>query len=180
MAALRMLIAVLLVAAAAPGDGGRLAPEAPAARPDAFSLELNYWGNPMISWRVGSDGKGEYRLAAQAPSGRFQDYDVSTRRFDAGPAGFERVHTILDDVARRAPPELPCHDQVTDMPYGQVNWHRGSAMAGLGFNLGCRDDLAQQIMARLREATALVESWASSQPVAEVSHVRGGTSPGPS
>jgi len=172
MAALRMLLLALL---AANPLGARLAPDAPAADPDAFSLELNYWGNPVLAWRIGSDGNGEFQSSAQAPSGRFQDYDVTIRRFAAGADGFRRIHAIMDDVARLAPAELPCENRTTDMQYGQVTWHRGSASESLHFDFGCGNRLAMQVMQRLGEATTLASTWASSQPVVEVRHVRGET-----
>ncbi|MBV9882980.1 MAG: hypothetical protein JO276_08235, partial [Sphingomonadaceae bacterium] len=78
MAALRGLMLAML-AMLGGGSGDRLAPDAPAAHPDAFSLELNSWGNPVLSWRIGSDGKGEYRASEQVPGGGFGDYEVSTR-----------------------------------------------------------------------------------------------------
>ena len=175
MAVFRALLLALL--AADPGAGARLAPDAPAADPNAFSLELNYWGNPVLSWRIDSDGHGEFQSSAQAPSGRFQDYDVTIRRFAAGPDGFRRIHAIMDDVARLAPAELPCENRTTDMQYGQANWHRGSATASLHFDFGCGNRPAMQVIERLGQATSLASSWASDQPVVEVKHVRGGAQP---
>ena len=175
MAALRILI--LLLAAVGLTAGTRLDPGAPAAEPDALSLELNYWGTPMLAWRIGSDGKGEYRSVDRPDRTVFQNYDITTRRFDAGADGFRRVRAIMDEVARLAPAELPCDERATDMPYGQVHWHRGSATASLYFNFGCGNRLAQQVMERLGQATTLASSWASSQPVAGVEHVRGGAQP---
>src|ERR1700712_3338715 len=107
MAALKALTLALLFMAA-PASEGRLAPDAPAAAPDAFSLELNYWGSPTLSWRIGSDGKGEYRAVVRAPHANLQDSDVTTRRFDAGPGVFRQIRVIMDNVARLAPAALPC------------------------------------------------------------------------
>jgi hypothetical protein len=163
----------LLLAAICLTAGSRLDPGAPAFQPDALSLELNYWGTPMLTWRIGSDGKGEYR-SVDRPDGRvLENYDVTIRRFDAGADGFRQVRAIMDRVARLAPSELHCDSIATDMPYGQVNWHRGSATASLSFNFGCHNRVAQQVMEELGQATTLLSSWSARQPVFDIQHVRG-------
>lgn|GEM_PF-964267 len=169
----RIAIAVILMAAAGcAATGGRMATGSPAAAPDAFSLELNYWGRPSASWRLGSNGEGEYRATEPAPSRNFEEYDIVTRRFSAGEDGFQRVRTIMDQVARLAPADLPCGTRIFDLPYGRVNWHRGDTASSLDFNFGCGSPRAQQVMGLLGEATTLVQGWSSNQPVANVRQVR--------
>ena len=175
IAALRTL--TLLLAAVCLTAGSRLEPGAPTSRPDAFSLELNYWGTPMLAWRIGSDGKGEYRSVDRPDRRVLENYDVTIRHFDAGAAGFGQVRAIMDQVARLAPGELQCDSMMTDMPYGQANWHRGAETASLSFNFGRRNRVAQQVMEKLGQATSLASSWSASQPVFDIEHVRGAAHP---
>ncbi|MDQ4088357.1 MAG: hypothetical protein M3177_10175 [Pseudomonadota bacterium] len=146
---------------------------APAAQPDAFSLELNYWGHPRLGWRIGADGEGEFRAADPPSSGIVQEYALVTRRFNAGEAGFQEIRALMDRAARLTAPTMPCRKVAYDQVYGRANWHRGARSVGINFDFGCGNRVAQQVMGLLGEATTLIQGWASNQPIVETQQIRG-------
>lgn len=168
------LVAALLVicAGGCASSGERLIAAAPAAQPDAFSLELNYWGHPRLAWRISANGEGEFRGADPRNSGIVAEYDIVTRRFDAGEAGFQQVRALMDQAARLTPANMPCHKELHDLVYGRASWHRGEESVGINYDFGCTNRLARQVMGLLGEATTLIHNWASAQPIVDVQQIR--------
>lgn len=152
MANLRVAMAVLALlngsaAMPAPASSGqRLAA-------DSISFEINSWGYPMESFRIGRDGRGEYRKAPEFRAA------VQVHRFNAGPAGFARIRAALAGIegfSSRAP---ACGSRATDFPYGQIVWQAGSARASVSFDVGCQGPEMQRVVAAAHNAARIAEEF---------------------
>ena len=147
------------------GGGAAIASSAPAQpaapRPGAvesISFELESWGSPMEGFSIASDGRGEYHKAPQfrAP--------VQTTRFNAGRAGYARIRAALAAVEHYAAAEVPCGNRMTDFPYGQIVWQRGSGRAAVRLDVGCRSPEMQAVVGHAQQATTLAEGYARTHP----------------
>jgi hypothetical protein len=151
-----MIVAAMLmggcaaIASSAPAQPA--APRAGAA--ESISFELESWGSSMEGFRIASDGSGEFHKAPEfrAP--------VLTTRFNAGRAGYERIRAALAAVEHYASAEVPCGNRMTDFPYGQIVWQRGSRRAAVRLDVGCRSPEMQAVVARAQQATTLAEGYA--------------------
>ena len=151
-----MIMAAMLV-----GGSATIASSAPAQtagqRPGAaesISFELQSWGSPMEGFTIASDGSGEFH---KAPALRAA---VQTSRFNAGRAGFARIRAVLASVEHYAAAEVPCGSRMTDFPYGEIVWQRGSRRAAVRLDVGCRSPEMQAVVQRAQQATTLAEGYA--------------------
>jgi hypothetical protein len=103
------------------------------------------------------------------PGGAFRDYDLVTRRFRLGRAELARLRRLLAPGRRYAGTELPCRNQISDMPYGRIAW--GSAE--LRYDLGCLSPATNPVHRGIEAARELMERLAAKAPVASVEPVRG-------
>lgn len=140
--------------------GCAAAPSLAAAEPsghrlpaESISFEINSWGYPMESFRIASDGTGEY---SKAPEFRAP---VETRRFNAGPAGFARIRAALADIEHFTRAAPACGSRATDFPYGGIVWQAGTARASVGFDVGCQGAEMQRVVSAAHNAARLAEQY---------------------
>jgi hypothetical protein len=155
MAKMRGLAAALILLAGCAAAPSPAAPPASGHRlpAESISFEINSWGSPMESFRIASDGTGEY---SKAPEFRAP---VQTRRFDAGPAGFAQIRAALADIEHFSSHEPACGSRATDFPYGQVVWQAGTARAAVGFDVGCQSAEMQRVVSAAHRAARLAEQF---------------------
>jgi len=138
------------------------APAQPAGqRPGAaesISFELQSWGSPMEGFTIASDGSGEFHKAPEFRAA------VRTTRFNAGRAGFARIRAALAAVEHYASAEVPCGNRMTDFPYGEIVWQRGSRRAAVRLDVGCRSPEMRAVVERAQQATTLAEGYARTHP----------------
>lgn len=161
ISACALLAASCATAGATPPDGT-----------EAIAFERKSWGKPINAWQVGADGEGRYTFSRKAPSGKFRDYDLVTKRISVGPQGYAELERILRPAEAAAGSELPCERRITDLPYGTVRWEKDAAAAELRYDVGCQSEEAGRVISALVEADKLVEGWAADAPVADVEEVR--------
>jgi hypothetical protein len=139
--------------------GAALLTGAAAPAPDAISLQLSSWGNPLSSWSIDRTGAGLYVSREQAGA---SGYDLVTTRFDAGPRGYARIARLLAPV-RMTPAMLPCAGRATDLPDGEISWHHGArAVATRSLAYGCRSPAWARRFTLVKAADALIDDWAAS------------------
>jgi hypothetical protein len=156
MAEMRRVVTALVLLA---GCAAAQAPAQPSGHhlpADSISFEISSWGSPMESFRIASDGTGEY---SKAPEFRAA---VQTRRFSAGPAGFARIRAALAGIEHFASVAPACGNRMTDFPYGQVVWQYGATRAAVSFDVGCQGPEMQRVVAAAHEATGLAEQYSQS------------------
>ena len=135
-----------------------------------IEMETSSWGDPVTSWRIASDGTGEYRYRRDLPDRGTREADFVTKRFQAGRAGFARIARILRPVFARQ--QIMCREkQIYDLPYGHIGWQAGGRTHALGFDLGCTDRPSQRALGQLGDAERLIEAWAHDAPEAEVRRI---------
>jgi hypothetical protein len=137
--------------------------------PQAIAFEVESWGKPLVSWRVGSDGRGTY--AKSEDGSDFQHYRLVLRRFVAGRNGFAQLRAALAPVAGYAGREVPCGPRMTDFPYGSVIWTAGRQDQWVRFDTGCQSAEAKRVEAAVSAAEALVAKWAAAGPIVETRDV---------
>ncbi len=126
---------------------------------ESISFELQSWGSPMEGFSIARDGSGEFHRAPEFRAA------VRTTRFNAGRAGFARIRAALASVEHYAGAEVPCGSRVTDFPYGEIVWQRGSRRAAVRLDVGCRSPEMQAVVQRAQQATTLAEGFARAHPV---------------
>jgi len=162
------ILAILAGCAASPPEPAQPLP----AR--SLSFEANSWGKPLSAWTLESTGRGRYTQSKAAPSGNFRDYDLVTRSFDAGVAGFRRIETLLAPARVHAGRDLPCERTVTDQVYGKVGWSGPGGTEQVSFDLGCTATTVPPLHAGFARADELVEQLAQAGTVVETREVREG------
>jgi hypothetical protein len=130
---------------AAPGASDQRIPA------DSISFEISSWGYPIESFRIASDGSGEYRKAPEFRA------EVQVHRFNAGPAGFAQIRDALAGVERFTVQPPACGSRATDMPYGRIAWHAGSTEAAVGLDLGCQDQEMTVVVIAANAAARIAE-----------------------
>lgn len=170
----RFLFAVAALLAGGCATPVATAPVAAAASEvDLIRMETNSWGRPISSWQMDRRGEGEYREARPAPSGNFHEYDLVTKRFQAGPDGFLRLRDLLRPAEQFAAGEGPdCGSQVTDLPYGEAVWVGGGAERTVRFNLGCQGRDAVRMNEALGAAETQIREWAARAPITDIREIR--------
>jgi hypothetical protein len=168
-----VVAAVLFLLAAASSACTTTAGVEPASTPplaaQSISMRTHSWGELVSEWRIERGGDGTYASATPIPGGSFRDYDVVVRRFSAGPGAFARIETLL----RPAEGGFECEVQITDGPYGTMEWSFASAEPiTRTFNYGCLSDPARQAYAGMVEAERLVAGWAGGGEIVATRQVR--------
>ncbi|UZK65527.1 hypothetical protein [Sphingomonas sp. M1-B02] len=166
---MKSLIAMALVALAAPG-GAQEVPALPPARViDSIEMETLSWGRPVTRWTIDAQGNGR---ETRAEPNAFEAKALVTRGFAVGTSGFRRMRVLLGRAEARGGADLPCADRMTDQPYGSVRWLRQSgSVAALAFDSGCRDSTARRVLDDLQAANALVAGWAQAGKTIETREV---------
>jgi hypothetical protein len=141
-------------AAIAPAQSARQHPGAA----ESISFELQSWGSPMEGFSIAGDGSGEFHKAPEFRAA------VQTSRFNAGRAGFARIRAALAAVEHYASAEVPCGNRMTDFPYGEIVWQRGTHRAAVRLDVGCRSPEMQAVVERAQQATTLAEGYARTHP----------------
>ena len=144
----------------------------PAVTAPSLSFEAKSWGKPLSAWTIEPSGRGRYTASKAAPSGKFREYDLITRTFDAAPADYRRVEQLLDPARAYAGADLPCRMMVTDQVYGKVRWEGPGGHRELSFNLGCTSKDVTPLYEAFWQAQKLVEGLAQAGTVVETREVR--------
>ena len=152
MRGVAMALILLAGCATAPSPAAP-APSARRLPADSISFEISSWGFPMESFRIASDGSGEYRKAPEfrAP--------LVTHRFNAGRAGFARIRAALAGIEHFTSAAPACGSRATDFPYGQIVWQAGTARAAVSFDVGCQGAEMQRVVNAAHQAARLAEQY---------------------
>lgn len=145
---------------------------APAPRIESIAMETNSRGTPVSSWRISSDGAGEYLYRRPVPGGSPDEADLVTKRFQVGREGFARIVELVGPVLRGR--EIGCGGNRTfDLPYGNISWQADGQARTISFDLGCRSGSARRAHEQLHDAERTIADWVRDGPEAGVRRISG-------
>lgn len=164
------LVAAAVLAFVAWPATGRPADSAtgnPSRRLDRIGMRtISFWhitmsGSPLVSeWQIARNGEGTFRTIEGRYEKRKWHGTNVTRRFSAGPGGFQQIAGLLQEAEKFAGGEFPCDEiSYSDSPQGMVTWVRGGTTRKLEFDQGCPSKAARRIFDRMDKAEKLVTSW---------------------
>lgn len=156
---------------------GAVAVAAPAvAQGDApIGFTLKSWGKPLHEWRMMPDGAIRYTFVEEIPGGGFHHYRLVTKETPASPPRYRWVADRLRDAEAKAGTELPCGGRIPDLPYGTVSWGAEGSARVLRYDVGCRDESTQRLVAGIKQVHDQILVWTRDAPV--TAHRTVGTPP---
>lgn len=125
-------LAVLLAGCAATPQ----APSTPGAQITGITYVVNSWGYPQERWSI--TAAGEATFESKAATSRF-DAPMQSQSFTFSAADFAHIQAELAPTERFIADGLACEVQVTDAPYGSIQWQRADgSQQELRFYTACR------------------------------------------
>jgi len=132
---------------------------------DEVLFEMNSWGQPVTSWRLQSDGSGNWTRAERGAGVRPDDHQLTSHQINADEASVSRLQGLIEALPLAAPKGEDCVSFIADQPYGTLSLVKGSSTLVLAYNTGCRDDAYEAFLDQLRAADALVSRMSEQSPL---------------
>lgn len=117
-------------------------PPAPTAHATRITYVVNSWGYPQERWSIAASG--EVTVESKAANAQL-DAPMQAQSFTLTPADFAQIQADLAPAQRFIANGLACETQMTDAPYGTLQWQRADgSQQEVRFYTACRptSDLA--------------------------------------
>jgi len=124
---------------------------------DMVVFEMNSWGEPVVSWRITSQGGGSWTETERGA--RLGQYTLVWHEIEPAVEQYIALEEILRNLPQQAPDSSDCENFMTDQPYGTIRLTRGATTAEHAYNAGCMDEAYAAYLATLRSANDLVALW---------------------
>lgn len=161
----RLSAAAFLALCATPGaaQDGSPPPPPPAPDWDMVVFEMKSWGEPVVSWRITSQGGGSWTETERGD--RLGNYTLVWHEIAPAVERYVALERILRRLPDEAPDSADCSNFMTDLPYGSIRLTRGATTVEHAYNSGCMDSEYGEFLDVLRSANELVELWGKDAPV---------------
>ncbi|MCJ2178585.1 hypothetical protein [Novosphingobium album (ex Hu et al. 2023)] len=123
---------------------------------DLIAFEVKSWGRGISSWRIGTDGAGNWAESTDTAGEQTADTRTVYHVIEAGPDGFEQIRIILSHLPDPALDANSCRQFIPDMAYGTIRFTKGATTTEIAWNSGCMDDDYRTFMEALKQADELM------------------------
>lgn len=137
---------------------------------DMVTFELKSWGEPLVSWRLTSQGGGSWTEAILGE--RPGQYILVWHEIEPATEQYAALERILRRLPAVAPDSSRCENLINDLPYGIIRLSRGATTTEIAFNSGCQDEAYQALLDPLKDANDLVGLWGKDAQVLRRENIR--------
>lgn len=158
----RLLLAGLFCATLGHSASAReAAPPPPPTSPDwdMIAFEVKSWGEPVLSWRLLSNGGGSWTETIKKEGERLGQYALVVHEIEPNVRNYIAIERILRMLPNPAPDSNSCANFMTDMAYGSIRMTKGATTTEVAWNSGCIDEDYRAFLHTLKSADALVREW---------------------